>query len=71
MGRRAPVALLLAFHLCSIQVYAEDEPQTISSEGLANEQGLPSLDGSAAELPLSTAAPGTLTLGNAVNRSVN
>jgi outer membrane protein, adhesin transport system len=71
MGRRAPVALLLAFHLCSMQVYAEDEPQTISSEGLANEQGLPALDGSAAELPLSNAAPGTLTLGNAVNRSVN
>jgi len=71
MGRRAPVALLLAFHLCSIQVYAEDEPQSISSEGLANEQGLPSLDGSAAELPLSSAAPGTLTLNHAVSRAVN
>ncbi|WP_330985158.1 MULTISPECIES: TolC family outer membrane protein [Enterobacterales] len=71
MGRRAPVAVLLAFHLCSVQVYAEDEPQLISSEGLASQQGLPSLDGSAAELPLSSAAPGVLTLNNAVSRAVN
>ncbi|MRS17314.1 TolC family outer membrane protein [Enterobacteriaceae bacterium RIT691] len=71
MGRRAPVALLLAFHLCSVQVYAEDEPQTISSEGLSSEQALPSLDGSAAELPLSNAVPGVLTLNNAVSRAVN
>ncbi|MFK3661995.1 TolC family outer membrane protein [Scandinavium sp. NPDC088450] len=71
MGRRAPVAVLLAFHLCSVQVYAEDEPQLISSEGLASQQGLPSLDGSAAELPLSSAAPGMLTLNNAVSRAVN
>lgn len=71
MGRRAPVAVLLAFHLCSVQVYAEDEPQSISSEGLANEQGLPSLDGSAAELPLNPAAPGMLTLNNAVSRAVS
>lgn len=71
MGRRASVAVLLACHLCSVQVYAEDEPQSISSEGLANEQALPSLDGSAAELPLSSAAPGLLTLNNAVSRAVN
>ncbi|MEA7520166.1 TolC family protein, partial [Salmonella enterica subsp. enterica serovar Virginia] len=32
---------------------------------------LPSLDGSAAELPLSAAAPGNLTLNDAVNRAVN
>lgn len=71
MGKRAPVALLLACHLCSVQAYADDEPYIVSSEGLAAEQGLPSLDGSAAELPLNPAAPGTLTLNGAVNRAVN
>ena len=65
------VALLLAFTLCSLRVNAEDEPQVITPEGLATSQMLPSLDGSVAELPLSAAAPGNLTLNDAVSRAVS
>lgn len=41
MGKVMPVALLLALTLCSMQVNAEDEPQIITPEGLANSQMLP------------------------------
>ncbi|POT56298.1 type I secretion protein TolC [Citrobacter amalonaticus] len=71
MGKVMPVALLLASALCCAGAEAEDEPQVITSEGLASDQTLPSLDGSAAELPLSAAAPGNLTVNDAVNRAVN
>lgn len=71
MRNVASVTLLLAFTLCSLQVNAEDEPQIITPEGLATSQMLPSLDGSVAELPLSAAAPGNLTLNDAVSRAVS
>lgn len=50
------------------QAYADDAPQFISTQGLA-EQELPSLDGSSS-LPLNAPAPGTLTINDAVNRAV-
>ncbi|ECI8072808.1 type I secretion protein TolC [Salmonella enterica subsp. enterica] len=71
MGRVAPVAIVLAFALFHHQPRGAEAPPIITSEGLATDQMLPSLDGSAAELPLSAAAPGNLTLNDAVNRAVN
>ncbi len=71
MGRVAPVAIVLAFALFHHQPRGAEAPPMITSEGLATDQMLPSLDGSAAELPLSAAAPGNLTLNDAVNRAVN
>ncbi len=69
MGKLRPVALWLACCLCAAPSYAEEAPQLITPQGLAEEQELPSLDGSAT-LPLNTPAPGTLTLNDAVNRAV-
>ncbi|KFD23576.1 TolC family outer membrane protein [Yokenella regensburgei] len=69
MGKLQPVAWWLACCLCSAQVYAEDAPQFITTQGLAEEQELPALDGSAS-LKLAAAAPGTLTLNDAVTRAV-
>ncbi|MGT3086060.1 TolC family protein, partial [Salmonella enterica] len=71
MGRVAPVAIVLAFALFHHQPRGAESLPIITSEGLATDQMLPSLDGSAAELPLSAAAPGNLTLNDAVNRAVN
>ena len=71
MRNVAPVALLLALTLCTLRVNAEDEPQIITPEGLATSQMLPSLDGAVADLPLSAAAPGSLTLNDAVSRAVS
>lgn len=71
MGRVAPVAIVLAFALFHHQPRGAEAPPMITSEGLATDQMLPSLDGSAAELPLSAAAPGNLTLNDAVNRAVS
>ncbi|EBO6834692.1 type I secretion protein TolC, partial [Salmonella enterica] len=71
MGRVAPVAIVLAFALFHHQPRGAEALPIITSEGLATDQMLPSLDGSAAELPLSAAAPGNLTLNDAVNRAVN
>lgn len=69
MGKLQPVALWLAYSLCAAQAYADDNPQFISTEGIAQQQELPSLDGSSS-LPLNAPAPGTLTLNDAVNRAV-
>ncbi|HEF0099850.1 TPA: TolC family outer membrane protein [Citrobacter youngae] len=71
MRNVAPVAVLLALTFCSVRANAEDEPQIITPEGLATSQMLPSLDGSVADLPLSVAAPGSLTLNDAVSRAVS
>lgn len=71
MRNVAPVAVLLALTFCSVHANAEDEPQIITPEGLATSQMLPSLDGSVADLPLSVAAPGSLTLNDAVSRAVS
>lgn len=71
MGRVTPAAIVLAFALFHHQTRGAEAPPIITSEGLATDQMLPSLDGSAAELPLSAAAPGNLTLNEAVNRAVN
>ncbi|WP_435952492.1 TolC family outer membrane protein [Dryocola sp. BD626] len=68
MGKLQPVALWLAYGLFMAQAYADDAPQFISTQGLA-EQELPSLDGSSS-LPLNAPAPGTLTINDAVNRAV-
>ncbi|PLP66700.1 type I secretion protein TolC, partial [Salmonella enterica] len=56
MGRVAPVAIVLAFALFHHQPRGAEALPIITSEGLATDQMLPSLDGSAAELPLSAAA---------------
>ena len=69
MGRVQPVALWLTCSLCVAQTYADDTPQFISTQGLAQQHELPSLDGSSS-LPLNAPAPGTLTLNDAVNRAV-
>jgi hypothetical protein len=53
--------------LFTTQVFAEPSPAVINPEQLSE---LPSLDGRVA-LPTSKAAPGTLTMGDAVNRAVN
>ncbi|MDI5400644.1 type I secretion protein TolC, partial [Salmonella enterica subsp. enterica serovar Lubbock] len=50
MGRVAPVAIVLAFALFHHQPRGAEAPPMITSEGLATDQMLPSLDGSAAEL---------------------
>ena len=72
MRNVAPVALLLALTLCTLRVNAEDEPQIYYAwEGLATSQMLPSLDGAVADLPLSAAAPGSLTLDDAASRAVS
>lgn len=69
MGKMACVAALVALALSCGHLNAQELP--ISSETLAADQMLPSLDGSAAQLPLSPAAPGTLMLNEAVDRAVN
>lgn len=69
MGKLQPVALWLTCSLCVAQTYADDTPQFITPEGLAQQHELPSLDGSLS-LPLNAPAPGTLTLNDAVNRAV-
>ncbi|TDX17570.1 MULTISPECIES: TolC family outer membrane protein [Buttiauxella] len=69
MGKLQPVALWLTCSLCVAQTYADDTPQFITPEGLAQQHELPSLDGSSS-LPLNAPAPGTLTLNDAVNRAV-
>jgi len=56
--------------LLSGQVLAADSPAVISFGQLNENQELPSLNGRVA-LPTSQAAPGTLTLGDAVTRAVN
>lgn len=56
--------------LLSAQVFAEPSPAVINPAQLSELQELPSLNGRVA-LPTSKAAPGTLTLGDAVNRAVN
>ncbi|MWT73272.1 TolC family outer membrane protein [Escherichia coli] len=69
MGRIASVAVMLALTLGCGRLNAQEQP--LSSETLAADQMLPALDGSVAQLPLSPAAPGTLTLNEAVDRAVN
>ncbi|MCT4709031.1 TolC family outer membrane protein [Enterobacteriaceae bacterium H11S18] len=69
MGKFQPAAFWLACGLCATQAYADDTPQFITSQGLAEKQELPALDGSTA-LPLDAPAPGTLTINEAVNRAV-
>lgn len=70
MGNFQPAAVWLACGLCVSQAYADETPQFISSQGIAGQQqDLPSLDGSSS-LQLDAAAPGTLTLNDAVNRAV-
>jgi len=56
--------------LLSAQVLAADSPAVISFGQLNEDRELPALDGRVA-LPTSQAAPGTLTLGDAVTRAVN
>ena len=70
MGKLQPFALWLACSLCVAQTHAEETPQFITTEGLAQQHELPNLDGSSS-LPLNAPAPGTLTLNDAVNRAVN
>ena len=70
MGKLQPVALWLACGLFSLQAWADDKPASITTQGLAQQQELPSLDGPTA-LPLNAPAPGILTLNDAVNRSVS
>lgn len=69
MGKIQPVVLWLTCGLLSLQTWADDTPSFITTQGLAQQQELPALDGSAG-LPLSTPAPGILTLNDAVNRAV-
>lgn len=69
MGQLKPVALWLACCLCVGQAYAEDTPQFITTQGLAEQQELPSLDGSST-LSLDAPAHGSLTINDAVIRAV-
>lgn len=69
MGKLQPVALWLACSLCATQTYADDTPQFITTQGLAEQQELPSLDGSST-LSLDAPAPGSLTINDAVIRAV-
>lgn len=69
MGKLQPVALWLACSLCAPQTYADDTPQFITTQGLAEQQELPSLDGSST-LSLDAPAPGSLTINDAVIRAV-
>ncbi|MGS9073985.1 TolC family outer membrane protein, partial [Salmonella enterica subsp. enterica serovar Infantis] len=63
--------MVLAYALFKHQPRGAEAPPMITSEGLATDQMLPSLDGSAAEWPRSAAAPGPLTLTDAVHRAGN
>ncbi|MGL4428106.1 Outer membrane efflux protein BepC precursor [compost metagenome] len=56
--------------LFSMQVLAADSPAVINFGQLSEDQELPSLNGRVA-LPTNQAAPGTLTLSDAVTRAVN
>ncbi|MFW0767198.1 TolC family outer membrane protein [Trabulsiella odontotermitis] len=70
MGKLLPASCWLASCLCVAQAtYADDEPQRITTQGLAGQE-LPALDGSST-LKLDAAPPGILTLNEAVNRAVN
>jgi len=69
MGTFKPIAWGLACCLSSAPLFAEETPKFISSQTL-QQQELPSLSGDVA-LPLDSAAPGTLTLNDAVNRAVS
>ncbi|KFC06545.1 hypothetical protein GTGU_02469 [Trabulsiella guamensis ATCC 49490] len=68
MGKILPATCWLASCLC-VAAFADDEPQRITTQGLAGQE-LPALDGSST-LKLDAAPPGTLTLNEAVNRAVN
>lgn len=70
MGKLQPVALWLACSLCIAQAYADDTPQFMTTQGLVEQQELPSLDGSSS-LSLDAPAPGLLTLNDAVIRAVS
>lgn len=70
MGKLTPIAWGLASCLCSASLSAEETPRFISSQTLHEQQELPSLSGKV-DLPLDPAAPGTLTLNNAVDRAVS
>ncbi|MEO3990873.1 TolC family outer membrane protein [Pseudocitrobacter cyperus] len=70
MGKLTLIAWGLASSLCSASLLAEETPRFISSKTLHEQQELPALSGKV-DLPLDPAAPGVLTLNNAVNRAVS
>lgn len=70
MGKLTPIAWGLSGCLCAAPLHAEETPRFISSQTLHEQQELPSLSGKV-DLPLDPAAPGILTLNNAVDRAVS
>ncbi|MTH48528.1 TolC family outer membrane protein [Intestinirhabdus alba] len=69
MEKRQPAIWWLAGSLFALQAFAADIPPRIAPQQLAGQQELPSLD-AAAPLTGSDAAPGELSLTQAVNRAV-